>query len=388
MKKIIYTTLAMSTLLASCGKKEELAPNTSTTTPALVVSTYDSTGYVAATTTQYAVRNALKKLVDEAKKGRITGTGVNLGVLQSLYTSGSTSLKTVTNTYYDSKIQDYLKNLSDASGTLYTPSATISGNGGVYGGYLFDEYGLEYEQLVEKGLFTAALYNHAISGLTGVVTTTTVHQIVAISGLNTKFPNTDKTVGAPASGGGTHVGSTTPDVYMAAYGSRRDKSDGKGLYSQIKYNLTKAQAAANAGDKYKDTLSAALSAYKLSYEKISAATVINYCIDSKAKFSKTSPSDADKASALHAYGEAVGFMTGWRGVSQEHKKITDAQIDEILTLLLAPISGNASSYKFITEPAIYTPNLQTVQDKLKAIYGFSDAEMTDFAKNWVNEQKR
>jgi hypothetical protein len=79
---------------------------------------------------------------------------------------------------------------------------------------------------------------------------------------------------------------------------------------------------------------------------------------------------------------------GFKGIPQEHKIITDTQIDEILALLLAPIGQNSQSYKFVTEPATVVGNFNAIIDKLKLIYGFSDADIADFSKNWVNEQKR
>jgi hypothetical protein len=42
----------------------------------------------------------------------------------------------------------------------------------------------------------------------------------------------------------------------------------------------------------------------------------------------------------------------------------------------------------VTEPAAVVGNFNAIIDKLKLIYGFSDADIADFSKNWVNEQKR
>ena len=66
---------------------------------------------------------------------------------------------------FQSVMDVYLLRLAQASGgSTYDPMKAPgeNGSGGVYGGYLFDENGIEMEQLVEKGLFGAMSYNHAV----------------------------------------------------------------------------------------------------------------------------------------------------------------------------------------------------------------------------------
>jgi hypothetical protein len=175
---------------------------------------------------------------------------------------------------------------------------------------------------------------------------------------------------------------------MAGYAARRDKNDGKGLYSQFKNNAIKLQAAVKAGNDYKAQQTEALNALKTAWEKANAATIINYCHATLSRLSATNPSENDIAAALHAYSEGVGFIHGWKTIPQKHKIITDAQIDEILALFNAPSGQTPTSYKFATDPVNELPKIQQVIDKLKAIYGFSNQDLEDFKKNWVNEQGR
>ena len=175
---------------------------------------------------------------------------------------------------------------------------------------------------------------------------------------------------------------------MAVYAARRDKNDGNGFYTQLKNNFIRLQAVAKAGADYKKEQDEAVADIKLTWEKVNAATVINYCHAVIANMSKTNPAEADKANSLHAYGECVGFIHGWRTIPQTQKKITDAQIDEILTLLNAPATGPPTSYLFITDPVNQLPKLTQVINKLKTVYGFTDAQIEDFRKNWLNEQAR
>ncbi|MCW5923688.1 MAG: DUF4856 domain-containing protein [Saprospiraceae bacterium] len=355
----------------SC-KKDEKAPLD-------IPTTYDAASFAANTATEDAVRNQLDALVNEAKKGRTPGTVLNYATLSQLYSTGSPSLKSITTTYYAGRLDgagNWLDEMAKASGLGYTPGTPV-GQGGTFGGYLFDENGLEIEQLVEKGLFGAALYHHAVNLMQGTMTPASADQLVRIFGSHPDFPNTP-----------TASKAANPDKFMANYAARRDKNDGSGLYFQMKNAFIKLQAALKAGDEYNQERDEALATIRETWEKVNAATIINYCHSVISTMSSTNPTDAQKASALHAYGECVGFIHGWRTIPQSHKKLTDAEIDEILVLLNAPYNGTPTSYKFATDPLTELPKLTQVIGKLKAKFGFSDQEIEDFKKNWVAEQGR
>ncbi len=374
MKKLTKTAFLFTVLsiaLTAC--------NPDKTVPALVIpTTYESANFTANTTTQTSVGSRLTSMTTEAKKGRVAGKTVSADSLTYWFTTGSPNLKTIGTTYFAAKLENpWIQEIAKASGGTYTPSATITGNGGTYGGYLFDENGLEIEQLIEKGQFGAVLYNHATALLSGKMTVETVDQLIAIFGANPTFPNTP-----------TATKTAQPDKLMANYAARRDKNDGKGYYSQMKDAFLKLQAAVKAGDDYATQRDEAAASLKLTWEKVNAATIINYCHAVVSTLSATAPTDAQKAAALHAYGECVGFAHGFRTVSATQKKITDAQIDEVLELLNAPATGTPTSYKFITDAVNQLPRLTQIITKLKGIYGFTDAEIEDFKSNWVSVQAR
>jgi hypothetical protein len=244
----------------------------------------------------------------------------------------------------------------------------------MYGGYLFDENGTEIEQLIEKGAFGAAAYNHAVKLANGPLTPATADQLMAILGMNPTFPSSNAS---------KHP---KPDRAMAVYAARRDKNDGNGYYSQLKFNFIKLQAALNGGTNYTTDRDEALTAIFTTWEKVNAATVINYCHAVISTMSNTSTTDAQKASALHAHGENVAFLHGWRTISS--KKITDAQTDELLALLNSAPNTTPTPYLFVTDSVNQLPKLQQIISKLQAIYGFSSAEIEDFKKNWITEQNR
>lgn len=351
--------------------------------PLIVPSVYDSANYAANTTTQASVLTALSDQVAEARKGRTSGTLVTFTALQNLYNAGSPSLKTVSTTYYAGKMDGvggYMDELAKASGGTYTPG-TPTGQGGTFGtgssSYLFDENGVEYEQLIEKGQFGAVLFKHASDLLTGPVSLATVNQVVAIFGTNPTFPNTS-TNKAPQ-----------PDKFMAVYAARRsDSSNTNSLYNQLKFQFIKLQAALKAGDNYKPEQQEAIAGILLVWEKINGATIINYCQQATTTLSSTTVTDNQKASALHAIGEGIGFAHGFKTINQNSRKITDTQLDEILVLFNAPASGTPTVYKFVTESVNELPKLQQIITKVKGIYGFTDNEVASFANNWVNLQNR
>ncbi|MDO8365253.1 MAG: DUF4856 domain-containing protein [Saprospiraceae bacterium] len=363
--------LVITLLLTACGEKDKA--------PLTIPAAYDGTSFSANNTTQDAVRSQLEALVTEIKNGRNAGTIVEYATLLALYASGDPSLKSITTPYYAGRLEgtgNWLDELAKASGGAYT-LGTPTGQGGTFGGYLFDENGLEHEQLVEKGLFGAALYNHAVSLMQGSMTPATADQLLRIFGAHPDFPNTP-----------TAANAANPDKFMANYAARRDKNDGTGLYSQMKNAFIKLQAALKAGDDYNQERDEALVALRENWEKVNAGTMINYCHSVISTLSATNPTDAQKASALHAYSECVGFIHGWRTISPDNKLITDAEIDEILVLFNAPFNGTPASFKFATDPINELPKLTQVITKLKTKYGFSDQEVEDFRHNWVAVQGR
>ena len=84
---------------------------------------------------------------------------------------------------------------------------------------------------------------------------------------------------------------------------------------------------------------------------------------------------------IHAHSEGIGFLAGFRTIDPAHRKITDAQIDDLLAKSFAPNGAPAEAYKVLTATDA-AAKLDGVITDLKGIYGFSDAEMTSFEKNF------
>lgn len=379
MKKI-YINLLIVFAIFSCNPSEQK----SGIKPTLEIPTvYTSSNYVVNVVIETAVKGQLKALVDKIKTGRITGTIITNNQLNDLYNAGSPSLKTITTPYYATLMTEYMKNLAESSGTTFVPSATVTGQGGTYDGtagstYLFDEFGIESEQLIEKGLFGAALYNHVLTITKNISSPNDVDKIIEIYGSNPIFQNSVK------AGAGLF-----PETNIALYAARRtDNNDANGLYFKIKNNILKLQKAVQMGSDYNTEKNEAIAEIKINIEKTLIATVINYCKDGVSKLSASSVTSSNMSKALHSLSEGVGFLHGLKEISAGDKKITDQQIDQILTLFDAKPNQNANFNRYATETVTKVADLITIQNNLKAIYGFTDSEMTNFGTNYIETQNR
>jgi hypothetical protein len=359
----------------SCKKEEE------TTKEELdVPSTYVSAAYTANSATEYSMRTQLSQLSTYMKTAETVTNTLTENELNNLYSNnGNPSLADITTTEFRSIIESNLfPELAASSGNDYDPAnGATATEGGVYGARLFNRRAKETLQEIEKGLFEAALFNHFIQLKNGTITAATVDQMVAIYGAHPNFPNTNTAANTP-----------TPDAFIALYAARRDKNDGTGLYTKIRDQFIRLKAAVEAGSEYNDERDAALASLQLNIEKAIMATVIHYGHTAITKLTSTTPTPATIAGGLHDLGEAVGFVHGFRSLPTNERRISNAQIDEILNLLLAPATTEGTMYRFVTEGANTLPNVTAAQNILKTIYGFSSAEMEDFKQNWISIQGR
>lgn len=370
ISKIFFSVIIGVALInIGCKKEDEKKSEP----PLTIASSYDSSNYLTNSEKYKSLRTNFDLLVVECKKARVNGVVVSESSLNNLFVAGSPSIELVTILAYLSQLQGtngWFKQLSLASGNTYHVDS-MSVNGGSFGGYLFDENGFEPEQMIEKGLFGAALSKQAIQILSNNPGLNEVDYALSLIGATPHFKSSNNAKHGSAA-----------DKYLAVYIARRDKNDGNGFYTILKNNFLKLQSAIKGGEKYSNEKNEAVKNIKLTIEQANFATIINYCQSSIANLTLTTLTDAQKASTLHALGECVGFAIGWKELPG--KKITDAQIDEILTLL----NYNSKPSLFITNRVTEINKLQQAISKIKEIYGFTDAQVEDFKKNWVSEQNR
>jgi hypothetical protein len=372
--RIFLLLILASLLMVACKKEEDMEDETPT--PLEIPSSYDGSAFAANAATELAVTGQLSTLTAAIKEGRDAANPVSASNLSSLYSAGSPSVSDVSTNYYQSLVEGWFTQIQSASGNTYDVANAPSGDGGVLGGYLLEENGLELEQTVGKGLFGAALYNHAVTLMSGEITEATSDRLVAIFGANPSFPNSNN--------GDKH---SNPDAFMATYAARRDPNDGTGYYTTLRDAFIKLQAAAKAGDEYTAERDEALATIQENWEKANAATAINYLYAAISKLNGN-PDDETIGSALHSYSEGVGFLHGWKTIDQNYRIITDAQINQILTLINAPAGEEPTSYLLFTDSFNQLPKLEQAISQLQDIYGFTNAQLESFKFNYVNQQDR
>ncbi len=367
-----YTSKAPLVLLLLVAVAVFTACTSDSTDPGPVTpATYDSTGFGSATKTEFEVRSNMAALVALMKTARQPGVRLS----QSEIASRLAPLSGFIQPSFSEKLATYFAELADASGNTHSwlSRPGMNAKGGTYGGYLFSEHGLEMEQMIDKGLYGAMFYTQARSSVASGVTTESIHRLLALFGANPGFPNTDRA-------------EVRPDVVAAAYCARRDQNDGKGMYSQIRREFIRAQTASK-DNKPTEARQAVEAAFRL-WERAIMATVINYTYTVVTELSATNPSDSSRGLAMHAYGECIGFLTGWRFIDEANRTITTAQIDELLTLLKAPLNGPWTCYDIWQQPQVNLTRVVNSRETLQTIYSFSDEEMVSFKTNWVNVQGR
>lgn len=363
MTKYILTLAISAFAFTSC--------ETNDIEPLSIPTTYDGSAFVANTTNEYELRTNFTKFVDEVKKGRVSGTVVTAAQIQATFEAGG--VNSVARSLPANEVAIYQALFSEvekaSKGTAYQfgLAPAQNGQGGVNNGYLYDETGLELEQILDKGSFGLIFFRKAQQLLQNP-TLENLDKALALYGANPTFPNTP-----------TASKSAQPDILMANYGARRTPAAG-GLYLEVRDAFIKAQAAIKAGSKYNTDRDKAIQEILLGWEEINAATVINYLFATETGLSTTNADQRTLSNAMHAYGECVGFLQGFKGASG--KKITDAQIDAAL------VSLNATQpYRLINSPTEIA-KLVTLRRTLQSIYGFSDTETESFRNNWITVEGR
>jgi len=371
-KKIALSLFVVGGLFTSCSDDDD----DGIVIPTLTVPTeYLSTNFnanVVAENTVIDELTAMTSALNAAESNAQTGTVAPIPY--------PTTLSSVTLPSYRALMNDWLVELVASSNSPdgfqnpgFGGSPAMGQEGGLLGTRLLDENGLELEQMLQKGSFGAALYNHAITvvngiknGSEGFENSGAIDRLVEIHGADTAFD----------------VSNTTA---AAIYSRRRSNLSAEtGFFFDIKRNLITAKAAMEADSDFTTERDQELDDFLMNWELSNYATVIYYCHATKvqltAAFALADGPDKDAAlgNALHAFAEGVAFAHGFKGVSK--KMITDAEIDAILANLLALEGQIPESFRFLNETELFT-NLDEVIDDLKAIYNFTDAEVISFYVN-------
>ncbi|MEO1054684.1 MAG: hypothetical protein AAFX87_28895 [Bacteroidota bacterium] len=355
--KLTYFICLLGLVAFGCDDDED--PNVTLTIP----TEYVSASFDANVMAENTVVNELSTMTSAANDAEANAQGAT-PVDPIPY---PTTLSSVTLPSYRTLVESWLVELVNSANSPTSFQNPGSGTpadgeeGGLLGDRLLDENGLELEQMVQKGSFGAALYNHALTVINGDLSNSSaIDKLVEIHGTGPDFDPSSTTA-------------------AATYSRRRsNQTTETGFFYDIRTNLITAKAAIEAGDAFNDERDQALADYLLNWERSNYATVIYYCNATKVQLQNAGDDEEALGDALHAYAEGVAFAHGFRGLSQ--KLITDAQIDSVLELLLAPAGQTPESYKFLNDASLLD-NLDQIIDDLQTIYGFTDAEVNSFFVN-------
>lgn len=336
--------------------------------------TYESPGFETNAAQELALRAAFRAFqkpmqdVEAAVQDGGTPMPPTKQEVIDLWQAGTPSVHSITTPYLQGRIDGWLTEYEAAGTGAWTPSDPPPATGGIYGRWVVSATGYDLRQGIEKGSFGGAFYNHALAIVAaGGFTEGTVDRLVAIFGAHPSFPNNPA---APVN----------PDVFAASYAARRDSKDpaNPGPYQKIKRALITAKAAIAAGEKCNADRDAAFRTFFEEWEKSNYGTVVFYINNTQTRLGAGN----DNPAALHAYGEAVSFILGFKTVPATYRKITDAQIDDLLTKAFYAEGSEGESYKLVTNSAAAVLQLGEVITTIKSIYGFSDAEITAFKTNF------
>ncbi len=363
MKKLLAGPLA-SMLLLACGP--------ATPAPECTADAYPAEGFATNAAAELELRARLKALNDAMKAAEASVTvKPTASELSALFGAGTPSLQSVTAEPYRATLADLFTRFEAAAGNAWTPADPPVGAGGAFGPYIFTERGIDLRQVMEKGLFGAAHYAQAARLMTASATAADVDRMLALFGANPSFPMDDK---APVD----------PDVHSAVYAKRRTNvaAATPGPYLAIKQAFIDARQSATVGEACAAKRDEAFTAIRAQWERALVGTVVFYLTSAANTLEKPTPTEAERAGALHGIGEGIGFLKGLRALPAAARTVTDAQLDQLLGTLEGADLGTSKAYEYLTNSTSSVDRLTTAIAQVQAAWQFSSAEINAFKANY------
>lgn len=326
---------------------------------AAIPTTYESASFTANAAVELALAERFVDL--EAKMLATEGAsdaGTTANELEGIYNAGAPSLRAVSTTSAQTLVDAYLDAYEGAIGKAWTP-ADADGDGGAasggkYGSYHFSATGVELRGAAVKTLLGGAVLNHVLGLTASPVTEGTVDRLVAAFGVT---PNVFNQPDAAAS-----------DFKLISWEALRHAD---GAYGKIRSAFLMMKGALARGDECSADRDAAVKVFLEEWERTTYASAIFY-LDSAARTAADPQKGPD---ALHAYAQALGFIQSFKGLPAEKRKITDAQVDMLLTKI-----GADAPYKLVTTPGDRVLKLNEAINDIALYEGFTAAEVEAFRK--------
>lgn len=366
---MIIAFTATAILVASCKKDDPVNEDPKTTPGITLPSTYNFSN--VSYSGQTARLDMLAEMTAELKKAN-AGTQVDSALLMKMFSNtGSpfsdpalnTSGKQLKNKTYSSvganNVQ-YFEYLIKRQGNISQNAGNVwsSGNAGVATSgtkkYFFDENGVEYTQLIEKGLMGAVFYYNIAEvytrpGKIGASVDNTTVTAGKGTDMEHHWDEAFGYFGAPIDFSATN---TNDARYHAKYSKKGDAA-GLGTIKKVMDQFIKGRyGITNKNYDYRD---AAASDLRKEYEMILATTAIHYLNSAKSNFS-------DDALRNHALSEAYAFIFSL--AYNADKKISTADLNTVKGYFEAA-AGPTTVPSFL---AVTVADINSAIDKLSSVY--------------------
>lgn len=329
MRKLILPVLSIA-LLASCGDKDKDKDENEKVAEGYKVPTtynFENVSYSGQTDRL----NMLKELTSYVKTGHEKDNVLNAQSMKDMFANSNTPFTSAELNASDKKLQDKTVTAeADHYVNLFDSIAKYSGKAGGENGQaglvttvartiLVDANGMEYAQLIDKGIMGSCFYYSATSSyLTDKKIGDAVDNTTVEDGKGTPkehhFDEAFGYFGAPID----FPTNTEGVSFWAKYCNKMDAVAGT---NKIMDSFLKGRAAIS--NKNKSDQNDAVADIKMQWEKVSAATAIHYL--------NTAIDEKDIANKLHVLSEAYAFIKALK--YNLEASIDAAKVDDVLEAL-------------------------------------------------------
>lgn len=367
MKKMIFALTATSIMMASCKKDEPSVEEVPVATVFPSTYNFDNVSY----TGQTKRLDMLEAMTAELKKAN-AGTQVDSSLLARMYSNsgnpfGDASLdgsgKQLKNKTYSSVgafNASYFEYLMKRQGDIsqFAGNTWSAGSAGVATSgtksYFFDENGVEYTQLIEKGLMGAVFYYNIAEVYTrpGKIGASVDNIIVTPEEGTDMEHHWDEAFGYFGAPIDFSSSVTVNARYHAKY-SKKGQTAGLETTDKVMNQFIKGRyGITNKNYNYRDQAATQL---RVEYEKILVTTAIHYLNSAKSNFS-------DNALRNHALSESYAFIFSLAYNSD--KVISNTDFD-LVKSYFEVAAGPTTVPSFL---AITVADINSAIDKLSSVY--------------------
>ncbi|MCA2981753.1 MAG: hypothetical protein INH41_09825 [Myxococcaceae bacterium] len=334
---------------------------------------YPAEGFAANAAGELALLSRLNALNAPMRDAELdVAVTTDRATLERLFADGTPSLSSITAPAFRPVLDEAISAFLAAQGRAWAPVNPPMGAGGRFGAgastWIFSERGVDLRQLVDKGLYGAAFYGEAMRRLPLATTPASIDQLVALYGATPAFPQNDTTAEGR-------------DELAAKYAKRRTPAGDEGPYTRLRDAFVRARRASESPRCDAERV-AALELVKAEWERVLASTVVFYALSAATKLQDPNAPLATRAGAMHDLGEGAAFLVGLRAVPQEDRRVTDAQLEQVLGALRMPSLRAATAHELLTVVPADVDGLLSAAERLEAAYGFTERDVARFKTSY------